>query len=183
MAGSIATMVLASGYLTNGVPLSNGQYTITPGSNYCSTCAAVSPSSGAVQNVWVTNPDVHVVIDSSALAGATINIGTVTATIGDGTVLTADTATVWGSTDTFASVYGDFTATRSTNALFNMLTNFSIVIASSSATFDTNFCLPTSFGTFCRDINTGGYWAQLVALMYWAVQAGALVSAYFIIHG
>lgn len=173
--------------------LTIGQYTYPVGSpalatGSCSTCGVTSPSTAPLQNVWIQNGQLHVWIDNPpAAASSSFTVITSSVmTLANADVLSVSSFSYTASTETLASVYADFLATRSTNALLGMLANFTIAVSSDVAPFDTNFCIPVPArfgGEQCLDINAAGYWAALVFILHWSVVASSVVAAYFIIYG
>lgn len=171
--------------------LITGEYTYPAGSaatntGSCSTCAVTSPSTSSVQNVWIMNGQQHVWIDNpQAMSSVTVNVSiSSVVTIADATALEPSTFTLFTDTLTLAGVYAEFVATRSSNPLMGLLSNFTIAV-STTATFDTNMCLPTPArfgGPHCVDINANGHWSALVFILKWSVICSALIAAYFVIY-
>lgn len=187
-----AALVAGKSAIDSPVQLTIGQFTYPVGSpalsgGACSTCTASSPSSSAVQNVWVMNGQQHVWIDNpQSGSSVTVNVSSVV-TLGDSDALVGISSyTVPSDTETLASVYADFLATRATNALVGMIANLGVAVSSGSASFDTNLCFPTPArfgGPHCVDIDASGKWSALVFILRWSVIASAIVAAYFIIYG
>lgn len=155
--------------------LGASDYTIPPGS-------PASPSTGAVQNVFLGNSVVHVIVDNAADIGGGGSSGPVE--IANGTLPTITAVEPYAGTSSLAAEWAAFKVDHpDPPPIFALAQNLTFPTIVVDPAWTPQWCLTfAAFGTHCLNFETFGFWTW-IALFKFFVVGGAFVAAYYIIAG